>query len=607
MKTDWRRRFGREAAIGLEDADRADFECEVLRELIGLHARMLLRLPWVQALLALGVVLLAYRSTSWSWLVGWSLLTVGAECGRALYAVRVLRMAPSADPATIHRVFIGLAAGVGATVGLSAWLFIPNMPLPDRALLVIVLFAMPAAGVSVAVSSPRILAAYSLLIMVPTAVCWAVQYPEQSLVVAGLTTLYWSFIVSVAGDGEQLLRRSVAIRRERDRTLADLQQLNAEVRAAVTRAEASSRARARVLAAASHDLRQPLHALSVYSAVLVANPSAEALPEVAGNIDRLVRNLGGLLHGLLDLSRLSADQYVPELRRISLDRLAAEVCSEFDALAEDKSLRLVRCLGQVRLFDDPVAIARIVRNLLDNAIKYTEQGEVVVSTARRDEWAVLEIVDTGRGIPPGELTRVFEEFYQLDNPGRDQQHGVGLGLTIVQRLCELIGADMALASESGVGTRVTLRFRTLATGNEPRPVNADADVSGVSGKRIYVVDDEADILEAMRILLQGWGCRVETAASARVADALFSDVGRPDLLIVDLRLAEGEQGLALVRRLRGRHGEFPVLVVTGETGLEALAPVRVAGFPLLQKPIVADVLYDAVSRALPSAAVRQRD
>lgn len=579
-------------------AERRTFEREVLGELIYLHAGVLKRMPWVQLLLATGVVLLAYGSVPIAWWCTWGLLTVAAECLRAHHAGNILKQDQLGNPEATHRLLIALAAGVGATVGLSALLFMPYMPLPNRALLMVILTAMPAAGVSVAVSSRQILAAYALLILVPAGLSWALLYPEHVLTAAGLTALYWWFIISVAGDGEQLLRRSVAIRRERDRMLSDLERRNAEVRVAVAKAEQSSQARARVLAAASHDLRQPLHALSVYSAVLVANPAADSLPEVARNIDRLVRNLGGLLHGLLDLSRLSADQYVPDRQRISLDRLAAEVCNEYEAQAHEKQLRLLRRLEHVRLLDDAVAIGRILRNLLDNAIKYTDSGEVTVATYLSGDAAVLVVEDTGKGIPPDEQSRIFEEFYQLDNPGRDHGRGVGLGLAIVQRLCELIGAEIALTSRPGIGSQFRLAFHSVAVDAAHRPAQAIPNSVHLLGKRVYIVDDEADILRAMRALLNSWGMEVETALSSPQANGLFGQTGSPDLLIVDLRLGDGEHGVSMANRLRRAHGDFPVLVVTGETGPEAVRLVNAAGYPMLQKPIIADVLHTAVCSAL---------
>ena len=584
------------------DVEQVAFEREVLNELVRLHAGVLLRMPWVQSLLAIGMGLLVYQHVPATWLAGWCLMTVSAECLRAYHARQVLKRPEQEDPVSAHWSFIGLAAIAGASVGLAALLFTPQLPLPDQSLLMIILFAMPAAGVSVAVSSRQILATYSLLILAPAAIRWALLYPAQTVTVAGLTVLYWAFILGVAGDGEQLLRRSVAIRRERDRMLQDLQQSHATVRAAVAESEQAAQTRARVLAAASHDLRQPLHALSVYSAVLVAKPAAETLPEIARNIDRLVANMGGLLHGLLDLSRFATDQYTLERQRISLDRLVQDVCSEYQSQARDKQLELKCELEHVRLYDDPVVIGRIVRNLLDNAIKYTDSGSVAVKTGMRDGKAELMIADTGKGIPESEQEKIFEEFYQLDNPGRDYSRGVGLGLAIVQRLCKLIDADMRLTSTSGAGTTFQLRFGCLAPEALPRPDLFDAAVKNLQAERIYLLDDEADILHAMTLLLRSWNLAVEAMQSAAQARQLFERKGKPDLLIVDLRLGDGVDGWTLAQSLRQSYGDFPVLVVTGETTLDALQPIHKAGCPLLQKPIDSNKLYAAIGSVMKLSA-----
>lgn len=573
-------------------------ECEVLCELIRLHARVLKRMPWVQTLLVIGVVLLLFRSTPHWILLGWGLLTVSLECLRALYALKLLKSRTMMNPQAVHKRLIFLAACVAASIGLAAMVFIPRLPLPDQALMMIIFFTLPAAGVSVAVSSQQILAAYAFFILVPAATSWGLQYPAQTATVVGLTALYWWFIISVAGDGEQLLRRSVLIRCERDRVVQDLERRNWEVREAVAKAEHSSQARARVLAAASHDLRQPLHALSVYSAVLNANPSLDTLPKVANNIDRLVRVLGGLLHGLLDLSRLSTDYYVPDQQRVSLERLVGDICNEYEADAKHKNLRLIRTLQPVRLLDDPVAIARITRNLIDNALKYTDQGEIRVLTRMDDHQALLVIEDTGRGIPAEEQNRIFEEFYQLDNPGRDHAKGVGLGLAIVQRLCELIGARISLHSVPGKGARFTVTFQSIAIDTIPKNLSDAIDSSALKNKLVFIIDDEIDILDSMKALLSAWGLQVQTAQSAQSLERHFEQLGKPDLLIADLRLRDKEQGVSLVNRLRQWYGDFPVLIVTGETASEALQQANAANFPLLQKPITCDALFEVICKLL---------
>jgi|CXWL01.1.fsa_nt_gi signal transduction histidine kinase len=584
----------------LQESERVIVEREVLSELIRLHLQVLKRMPLVQLLLVSALALLLFKAMTPAVLFGWAALTVGAECIRATYAWLVIKRGDiDLRPKAVHSRLIALAATSGATIGLSAVLFMPSIPLPDQAMLGITLFTMPTAGISVAVSSRPMLAAYAFFILAPASSTWVMLYPHQTVTVAGMTAVYWLFLVSVANDGERLLRRSVTIRRERDRAVQDLERLNAQERVATTKAEHLSQTRSRVLASASHDLRQPLHALSVYSAVLASKPTPETLPEVAHNIDRLVRSLGSLLHGLLDLSRLSSDYYVPERQRISLDRLVESICQEYQSDAENKSLGMVLELEQVRLFDDPVAIARITRNLVDNAFKYTERGEVRIRLFMADNTATLTVEDTGKGIPSDEQSRIFEEFYQLDSPECDPYNkGIGLGLAIVQRLCDLIGAQLSLDSEPGVGSRFSVTFNTVVGSSSRHNISESTDSIRLQGKRFYVVDNEIDILDGMRWLLKAWDVDVETANSSKTTEALFNQYGNPHLLIVDLRLRGEEHGAELASRLRRTYGSFPVLVVTGETASESLNKVAHAGYPLLKKPITPETLYEAACRAI---------
>jgi CheY-like chemotaxis protein len=410
-----------------------------------------------------------------------------------------------------------------------------------------------------------------------------------------------------AADGEKLLLRSLVIRHERDRLVRDLEQRNAEVRHAVAAAEQSANARARVLAAASHDLRQPLHALSVYSAVLASKPAPEILNEASEKIDQIVRALGNLLNGLLDLSRLSAGYYVPEHQALSLDTVVAAVCAEYQQVAAQKGLTLLHDLNPIRVQGDAVALGRIARNLVDNAIKYTDKGEVRVALGTEflgaAPLAVLTVSDTGKGIPASEYGRIFEEFYQLDNPGRDRSRGVGLGLAIVQRLCELIGAKISVESIISEGTsfRVSLPAFLGATayGSPSLPQPSDA---ALKGKRVYIIDDEIDILKSMRTLLEVWGIETITAGSPEAAERIFEQYGSPDLMIVDLRLGEQEHGAQLADRLQRQYGRFPVVIITGETASEALRQANETGYTLLQKPIAPEVLRRAIGVATQAPA-----
>lgn len=578
---------------------------EVVHELVVLHARVLRRMPLVQALLVAGLALAIGGEVPTPGLLGWAVLTLAIETGRCVFARRLLQPGARFDPYREHRRLVALAVLAGLGDGLAGVLFLPRLSLENQALLGVVLFAIPAAGVAVSMSSRFIAGSFALAVIAPSCAAWGLVRPPQMVTVLALGALYCGLLILVAVESERLLLRSVTIRHERDRVVQDLERRNADVREAVERAEQAAHSRTRVLASASHDLRQPLHALSVYSAILAADPSPDTLREVGRSIDQIVRSLGQLLHGLLDLSRLAASHYVPERQLFALDALVADVCAEYESAAQAKGLALHAALAPTALHGDAMGYARIVRNLVDNAIKYTDTGGVRVTLLRDGGEAVLTVSDTGRGIPDAETSRVFEEFYQVGNPSRDRSQGVGLGLAIVRRLAELMGGEVSVASRLGEGTTFTLR---VPDAHVPEPAAAPAPPAPApmptprSAGRVYLVDDETDIRDSMALLLQMWGLQVSTASGTAEAQALFARHGRPDVLVADLRLRSEEHGAALADRMREQYGPFETLIVTGETSSAALREANASGYPMLQKPVDSHLLRQAVDAALARAA-----
>ena len=582
---------------------------ELLAELLTLHARILLRMPIFQLLLIAAIGWIVLPDTPWSLFLAWAGGAFAVECARAAAAWWALPRMRAGVPAGVHNLFLVLDGIAGLAIGVTGILFLPRIPLLSQMILAITLFAVAVAGVSVVVSSKYLLAAYSSMVLLGASAGWSELHRHDAPAVIALTILYWAFLMVVSRDSERLLRRSLAIRRERDDALRALQRSSHEARVAGRRAEQSAQARARVLAAASHDLRQPLHALSVYSAVLLTNPTPEIMREAGQNIDTLVRALGGILGELFDLARLSTGGYHLQHEPFSLDQAVAGVCAEFASIAADKRLDLNCELSAVQLVGDAGAVGRIARNLIDNAIKYTERGHVRVATSRVGTLAVLEVSDSGKGIGEFDRERIFEEFYQIDNPGRDRSKGVGLGLSIVKHLCELMHARIDLDSTSGLGARFTVSFPGASAGSAtPSTLQSiQAGLRSWRGSRVYVLDDDLAVRRSMHSLLTLWGFEVFCAASANEVDALFAREGRPDLLIADLRLREAEDGATMTARLAGLHGAFPVLIVTGESDETALRHAEERHHTVLRKPVPFDALYaalDALLRTTPAVLSR---
>ncbi len=573
-------------------------------ELLSLHARILLRMPLFQIVLVAGFGWIVLPHVAFSDFAWWAAFALAAEALRAGAAKATLLRLPrlgSVGLARVHALFIALDALAGLSIGVFALLFLPRLPLLAQMLVETTLFTISAAGASVALSSRYILAAYSSVVLLCAGVSWDRLHQAQAPVVTVLTLLYWAFLLGVARDAEQLLARSIRIRAERDEALRALEFQHAELVEAKRRLDHAMHERSRILAATSHDLRQPLQALSIYSAVLSARPGPQALEAVGRNIENIVRDVGDMLDNLVDLARLSAGSYPLKAHDFRLDTLVQRTSEAFAAAAAAKDLRLTcRATQAVLLHGNATASARVLRNLLDNAIKYTEQGRVDVDVVLLPPGALLSVTDTGPGIEPAQQKRIFEEFYRGPAQGDAQPAGAGLGLAIVHRLCEALGARLEVHSEPGLGTRFSVWWPQARAATEADAITLEVGPTthAQQAALVFVVDDDPAVAASLTQLLDVWAYRVGVAHDQAGAQALFAQLGRPALLITDLRLDHGVDGLDLAAQWRSQYGDFAVLAISGEEQEAADARARQAGVTLLHKPVSSFKLRLEIARAL---------
>ena len=386
-----------------------------------------------------------------------------------------------------------------------------------------------------------------------------------------------------------------------DERTRELVGANAMLSARREEAEQASQAKTRFLASASHDLRQPLHAISLLVGVLRRQPVTAEVGTLVGHIQQSVSAMEALFVGLLDISKLDAGMSSPVLADHALAELLHRVAASHGPEAARKQLRLVMAPTRCAVRTDAVLLERVLGNLVSNAIRYTEHGKVLVGCRRRPDGIELQVWDTGIGIAPAQLPHLFEEFFQIDNPERDGSKGLGLGLAIVKRTLDLLGHPYQLRSTPGRGTC----FAILLPAAEAAPVlpaRPEALASGrrIAGAFIAVIDDEADTRRAMQALCRSWGAHVLTAASAGQCLALLEEHLRdPDLILCDYRLRERQDGLGAVQQLRAHIGHaVPAIIITGDIGAADLRRVADAGLPLLHKPAGADRLLAAIENAL---------
>ena len=411
--------------------------------------------------------------------------------------------------------------------------------------------------------------------------------PYAGLLFIGLVA--WILIDRFVLATRSLERLNAELEQRVERKSAELVQAIDAMRAAKDSAEAANRAKSSFLASASHDLRQPIHALGLYMGALDSEALTPAQHEVAQRMHGSLAALESMFDALLDLSRMDAGALVPQPRGFAVAPLLQRLCEEMAPLAAERglrlSLRVSRRIEACGAWSDPLLLERVLRNLVGNAIKYTASGGVLVSCCPRGGRAVFEVWDTGPGIAESERERVFEEYYQIGHPQRDRAGGLGLGLSIVRRLAQLLEHPLALHSSPGTGSRFALALPLVA--QAPEALIEPAATGSLLGLHLVVIEDDPEVRDSMQLLLARWGCSVVSGADA---DEALPRLGPtpPDAIVADYRLRDGRTGLSETRRLWLACGrDVPALIVSGESSSATLAEIQASGLEWLSKPVLA--------------------
>lgn len=416
-------------------------------------------------------------------------------------------------------------------------------------------------------------------------------------------TTYSFFILCLAGVNLYYSRVTYRSLCETIRLRQENSDLVQDLREQRDRARAADQAKSRFLAAASHDLRQPIHALGLFVGALAALAErgpvdARQARDIATRLRAMLGNLGDLLNGLLDISRLDAG-VVPVAREpISLRKLFGDLQGEFAGTASERNLRWRVRESRLWVDSDPLLLRRVLDNLLSNAFRYTRSGSVLLGCRRRGRELEIQVIDTGVGIHSSQQEVIFDEFVQLHNAERDRKQGLGLGLAIVRHTARLLGHRLILRSLPGRGSVFSLR---LPLAEAPLQVAPPAEPGERGpGLGIMVVEDQYDVLHALCNLLEVWGHRVYPGTSALLAcqrhiEASHRGHAPVDLILTDYRLGEGQTGADAIRRIRGYLSRrVPALIVTGDTSPERIREAAASGSQLLHKPLDTDQLRAAI-------------
>lgn len=422
--------------------------------------------------------------------------------------------------------------------------------------------------------------------------------------------LYGVVALGFAAEQKISVQEVIELNLQNERLLREARAAMEALASAKNVAEKANSAKTRFLAATSHDLRQPVHALSLYIAHLHSCRDQREFMETLRMADSAMRAMKDLLDAVLDLSRISLGTFIPSVSSFDLGNILQRVDLRLRPLADAKNIALVIDDFKGSTRSDPVLLERILCNVVSNAISYTAMGRITMRIRQRRQCISIQVVDTGIGIPKHEQVQVFEEFYQLQNPERDREKGLGLGLAIVAQLSALLSHPIALRSRVGRGTifRINLPLSTDIV--ETIPARRMSEQYDLSNCLVLVIDDDRLGLDSIVRTLKDMGCRITAASGgAEALEAIEGEGEVPDMIVTDYRLRLGETGIDVIRMLRqAMQGDaaaqpaIPALIISGDTSPEEVAAMTQAGLPMLYKPVDPGLLRATIHTLLATYA-----
>lgn len=434
---------------------------------------------------------------------------------------------------------------------------------------------------------------------------------EVMLPGSALLAVYFALTCSHAYNLAQAARNSILLKFDNQRLLAELRAQSNEARQAQDLAEQANQDKSRFLAAASHDLRQPLHAIGLFLEALQRSPLNAHQTLVLDHARSASGATAEMLSTLLDYSRLEAGVIQARNAPFAVQPLLQALEQEFGVEADGKNLVYRTRETSAAAFADRALVDLVMRNLISNALRYTHRGGVVIACRKRGTRLALEVWDSGIGIAPEDHGAIFKEFHQLGNSERDRRKGLGLGLAIVQRLATELGTQVQVRSRPGRGSVFCLWLDGWLGALLPDDTPAASDPTALAHLRVWVIDDDDTVCLAMQVLLQSWGCLCRTATSA--ADALeqlrappaptqsdWDAASAPDLIITDFRLRHEQTGKQVLHTLRTHwQQDIPAIILTGDTSPQRLRDAQSTAASLLHKPVSSNALREAMVALMP--------
>lgn len=473
----------------------------------------------------------------------------------------------------------------GLTWGSSSLLHLYTGSTVFSSVLYLLALGVLAGGVTAQSPVPSNLVYAGIPILVPNILLAEYAFPGHGTYVQLLLVVYAIMLSRLALNLQRTLVRAIQLE-------SDSRRLAKQFQEEKERALHASEEKSRFLAAASHDLRQPVHALVMLVEALRARNKSSSLHPLVEQVAAGTQTIDLLFRSLLDLSKLEGRKVLPTLEPCELSHLIGEVMSQFDADARECGLTLTpRVPEELYAMAEPVLLRRALFNLVQNALRYTRRGGVLVTARERRKHIRVEVWDTGAGITPEHLPDIFSPYYQVHNPQRDPSQGLGLGLAIFKECVRLMRGTYGVRSVPGRGSVFWFSLAPVAdeTVATIRAVRATAQAEDAKPDHlrgtVLVVDDDTQIRKAWIALMEAWGIQVACAAHGADADRLFEQGLKPDIIFCDLRLPGSENGLDLLERWQNTQPQARSALLSGDLKSAALAAAEEAGYFVLPKPV----------------------
>jgi len=481
---------------------------------------------------------------------------------------------------------------IGVIWGALAWITLSDASLSGSFLVISMLAGMAGGSVSMLSSVFPVSVAFFISELSVTALkMWSMNNPDYKI--SGLLIVFYMFVLFYqARNSSRASREAINLRFENIELMKRLREETEVAETAKREAEQANIAKSKFLAAASHDLRQPIHAQGLFLDVLSRTNLTAQQNELVSSSCAANEASAEMLNTLLDFSRIEAGVIEVQLQTFHLQPLLNKIEREFAPQADAKGLAYRSRETTLAIQSDSALLELIMRNLVSNAIRYTDYGGLLVTFRKRGDFAMLEVRDTGIGIETSQQKDVFREFHQLGNPERDRRNGLGLGLAIVAGLSRTLKHELSLTSIRHRGSVFRVALPIVLTTLPEATLVQQSDKIGRLNMRVLVIDDDETVRTSMLHLLQDWGCECEAADSIQAAIAQIK-LNVPDVIISDYRLREKRTGAEAIVALRMllNNPLLPALLITGDTAPERLREAHASGIPLLHKPVSPSLLY----------------